>query len=377
MTDSDASGGVHQSTPSPARAIDGPTPPERRARGGRERRGLTLWLIAGGVALAALFVGVAVWASVEISAHTPQAAARTYLDALVEGDVARALHAGNIDTRSPLVTQKVYSKTGDRITNYSIRPDRIDATEARVVVTYLQGANHSTQVLTLKKSGTDMMFFARWTLEPVVLPTVKVVVEGPAQGVTVNGSNVSLGTGGSAELQALPGRYEVSAPGTASFTVGDRSATVTQLVSSGSAPSDAVSIGITFTDAGKRSADDAVNAWVSACIAQATIQPSGCSFGLVDDYPSLHLANQKWTLTTAPTFTIGPWNGHGWPVVTTAAGYATFLADFSADDGTYGTLFSEGPVPVNVEGEITGFGEDGTAVFQSIDWSGRAAQAAA
>jgi hypothetical protein len=32
---------------------------------------------------------------------------------------------------------------------------------------------------------------------------------------------------------------------------------------------------------------------------------------------------------------------------------------------------------VDVEGEITGFGKDGTATFQSIDWSGKAAQASA
>jgi hypothetical protein len=64
-------------------------------------------------------------------------------------------------------------------------------------------------------------------------------------------------------------------------------------------------------------------------------------------------------------------------VATSVPGAATFLADFSGDDGSSGTLYSEAPVPVDVEGEITGFGKDGTATFQSIDWSGKAAQASA
>lgn len=342
-----------------------------------KHRRLAIGLIAGAAALGALFIAGAVWASFETAAHTPQAAVKPYLDALVKGDVAKALHVGNIDTRSPLVSQKVYSKTADRITGYSIRPDRTGPNEASVVVKYLQGANHSTQVLTLKKTGTDLLFFTRWTLDPVELPTVKVAVDGPAQGVQVNGTDVSLGSSGNAELQALPGRYEVTLPSTASFTGGDQAATITQLESSGTKPGDAVSIGVSFTDAGQTAANNAVNAWVNGCIAQPTIQPAGCSFGLVDDYPDLHLANQKWTLASAPKYEIGPWDGHGWPVVTTTAGSATFLADFSADDGSYGTLFSEQPVPVRVEGEITGFGKDGTATFQSIDWSGKAAQASA
>jgi hypothetical protein len=360
----------------PSSQADEP-PGDETAQRRPKRRRLTIGLIAGGAALAVLFVGGAVWASFETAAHTPQAAVKPYLDALVKGDVAKALRVGDIDSRSPLVTQKVYSKTADRVTGYSIRPDRTGSNEASVVVKYLQGANHNTQVLTLKKTGTDLLFFTRWTLEPVELPTVKIAVDGPAQGVQVNGSDVPLGSSGDAELQALPGRYEVTLPSTASFTGGDQAATITQLESSGTTPGDAVSIGVSFTDAGQTAADNAVNAWVNGCIAQPTIQPAGCSFGLVDDYPDLHLANQKWTLASAPKFEIGPWDGHGWPVVTTTVGAATFLADFSADDGSYGTLFSEEPVPVRVEGEITGFGKDGTATFQSIDWSGKAAEASA
>jgi hypothetical protein len=352
-------------------------PDEQVAPKRRARRGLVAGLIGGGVLLVALIVAGAVLAWAETAAHTPQAAVKPYLDALVKGDVAKALEAGGIDSRSPLVTQRVYSKTTDRITGYSIRQGTTSADEATVTVRYVQGANRNAEVLRLKKAGTDLLFFTRWRLEPVALPTVRIAVGGPSAGVTVNGSPVTVGIDGVAELQALPGRYEVSVPATSSLTGDDRSATVARLQSSGGAPVDTVSLSRRFTKAGTQAANDAVNAWVAGCIAQPTIQPDGCSFGLTDDYPDLHLANQKWTLAAAPEFEIGPWDGRGWPVATSVPGAATFLADFSGDDGSSGTLYSEAPVPVDVEGEITGFGKDGTATFQSIDWSGKAAQASA
>lgn len=340
------------------------------------KRGLMAGLIGGGALLFALLAGGVVWASIETASHTPQAAVKPFLDALVKGDVATAVRAGNIDSRSPLISQKVYSKTADHITGYSIKPAHTSPTEATVIVRYAQGANRYTEVLHLAKSGTDLLFFTRWALEPVVLPTVRISVDGPtAGGVTVNGATVQVGAEGTADLQALPGRYNVSVPGTASLTGARRSATVTRLQSSGSAPANTASLAVRFTDAGRQAANDAVNAWVAGCVAQPTIQPVGCSFGLTDDYPDLHLSNQAWTLAAAPTFDIGPWDGHGWPVVTSSAGAATFLADFSAGDGSHGTLTSVSPVPVQVKGEIVGFDNGGKATFQSIDWSGKAAQA--
>jgi hypothetical protein len=352
--------------------------PEETPQARPKRTGLMAALIGGGALVLALIAAGAVWGSIETASHTPQAAVKPYLDALVKGDVAKAVKAGNIDTRSPLVTQKVYSKTADRVTGYSIRPGSAAGNEATVTVRYVQGANRNTEVLHLKKIGTDMLFFTRWALEPVALPAVKIAVGGPtADGVTVNESAVRVGDDGVTELQALPGRYEVSVAATASVTGDDQSATITRLQASSNAPADTATLTVRFTDAGQQAANAAVNAWVAGCIAQPTIQPEGCSFGLTDDYPDLHLSNQRWTLASAPTFEIGPWDGRGWPVVTSAAGAATFLADFSGDDGSYGTLYSQSAVPVQVEGEITGFDKSGAATFQSIDWSGKAAQATA
>jgi hypothetical protein len=222
-----------------------------------------------------------------------------------------------------------------------------------------------------------MLFFTRWRLEPITLPTVKIAVGAPAaDGITVNGTTV--GAESEMALDALPGRYDVSLPSTANYTVADKSTTISELKDSGdTSGKDVVALDATFTNAGQHAANDAVNGWVGGCIAQPTLAPTGCSFYLNNTYPELHLSNLKWTLASAPVFDIGPWDGHGWPVTTTTDGSATFLADYTADDGSSGIVFSETPVPVQVDGEITGFDKDGKAIFTSIDWSGKASQGSA
>lgn len=339
-----------------------------------KRRGLVVGLIVSGAVLIALIVGGVVWGAIQTSAHTPQAAARPYLDALVKGDVAAAVRAGHITTQSPLVTQTVYSTTADRVTGYSIRPLQTTGDQASVIVAYVQGGHRATQILRVQKTGTELFFFARWALEPVRLPTLRVAIDGPARAVTVNGANVQVDGGGASQLAALPGRYDISVAGNVNVTGDKKSATVAQLQSTGR-PAGAVALQVGLTDAGKSSGAEAVNAWVAACIAQPVLEPDGCSFALTNSRPDLTLSNAKWTLTAAPAFQVGPWDGHGWRVATTAPGSATFRADFSDADGSSGTVSSRAPVPVVVAGEITGFDKEGKAVFRSIDWSGRGTQA--
>ena len=342
-----------------------------------KRSRMLTWLIAGGAAIVVLIIAGVVWASIETASHTPQATVKPYLDALVKGDVKAAVKAGNIDTRSPLVTQKVYSKTSQHVTGYSIEPAHTVGSEATVTVKYRQGSSRYSEVLRLKNTGRDMLFFTRWRLEPITLPTVKIAVGAPAaDGITVNGATV--GAESEMALDALPGRYNVSLPSTANYTVADKSTTISDLKDTGdTSGKDVVALEATFTNAGQHAANDAVNGWVAACIAQPTLTPTGCSFYLNNTYPELHLSNLKWTLASAPVFDIGPWDGHGWPVTTTTDGSATFLADYTADDGSSGIVFSEAPVPVQVDGEITGFDKDGKAIFTSIDWSGKASQGSA
>ncbi|MHA7985416.1 hypothetical protein ACX9R5_06375 [Rathayibacter sp. CAU 1779] len=351
----------------------GPTASPGGSKLRRRRVGLLVGLIGGGVALLAVIVLGAVWFASETASHTPQAAARPYLDALVKGDVKKAVALGSIDTHSPLVTDAVYAKTQDRITGYTIAKGSTGDSAASVEVTYTQDGNRHTDTLLLTKSGTDLLFFPHWTLKPITLPHIAVSLAAPdGAALRVNGTAISGVGGRSTNLDVLPGTYAVTLADNPAYQAMSKQLPVTTLGDeSSSTPAGTANIAATLTDAGVASASAAVKAWVAACIAQQSIQPDGCSFGLIDDYPDVTLTNQHWTLVDSPAFDIGDWDGTGWTVTTTAAGSATFSADASTSDGRYGTLTSQDPVAVQVAGHITGFDANGTATFVSIDWSGK------
>lgn len=360
---------------------DGPIDEAASPQPARKRTGLLIGLIGGGVLLLALLVGGGAWFAVQTAAHTPQAAARPYLSALAAGDVATIKRLGHITTTSPLVTQKVYAKTQGHITAYSVRPGQTSGQTATVIVGYTQNGHRHSETLALKKTGTDMLFFTTWKLESVRLPTLKVAFDAPGTATaTVNGAAVKPDSTGTAIVDALPGDYDVELADNRDYEADGASLWVTALTGKATTPTSLVTLQARLTDAGTTAAKAAVNAWVASCIAQHTITPSGCSFGLINDYPDLTLTNQKWTLVKAPEFDVGlggggDWEDGGWIVTTVTPGSATFSADASASDGRYGTLTSVSPVRVSVEGAITGFDGKGDAIFRSIDWSGKEATA--
>ncbi|NNC11947.1 hypothetical protein HII28_08645 [Planctomonas sp. JC2975] len=349
----------------------GPTSAAQKPR--RRGVGLLIGLILGGLALLAATVLGAVWFASEAVSHTPQAAAVPYLTALAKGDVKKAVALGRIDTHSPLVTDAAYAKTQDRITGYSIAKASIGDSAASVQVTYTQDGDRHTDTLLLTKSGTDLLFFPRWTLKPITLPHITVSVGAPdGAALQVNGTAITGAGERSTNLDVLPGTYNVRLADNPAYQAVSKQLPVTALNGEAAGtPVGTASLAAMLTDAGIASASTAVNAWVAACIAQQTIQPDGCSFGLIDDYPDVTLTNQHWTLVDAPSFDVGDWDGTGWTVTTTAAGSATFSADAATSDGRHGTLTSQDPVAVQVAGHITGFDANGKAIFVSIDWSGK------
>lgn len=337
----------------------------------RRRTGLLLGLIGGGVLVLGLFAGVGMWSVSEYNAHTPQAAARPYLEALVSGNVADIKRLGHISTTSPLVTQDAYSETNGHITAFSARTAARDSTSAQVTVTYTQDGSRHSELLSMKRVGTDLLLFPKWRLEPVTLPSVRVDLSAPkGAGVTVNGIAVGSESGGTALVSVLPGDYTVGIGENPDYTATEQSVTVSNLTAPSNASEKSVSLTATLTDAGSKAAIAATNAWVASCIAQPTYAPAGCSFGLVNDHPEYHLSNQKWTLVTAPDVAIGAWaeEGGGWLVTTTSPGEATYRADLSTDNGRYGEMYSVDPLKVKVAGVVTGFDAHGRATFRSIPW---------
>ena len=367
----------HPEPPSHWQAPASPPPIAMRPK----RTGLFVGLIGGGILLLALIIGGGAWFAVQTAAHTPQAAARPFLTALASGDVAAIKRLGHISTTSPLVSQRVYSKTQGHITAYRVRPGTSDSQSATVLVTYTQNGDRHTETLSLEKTGTDLLFFPTWKLEPVKLPTIGVQLEAPADSsAVVNGVPVQRDGASTALVDVLPGDYDIELADSRYYQADGQSLWITALQASGSKPTTSVTLQARLTESGRTAATAAVNTWVTDCIAQQTITPSGCSFGLLDDYPDVRLTNQRWTLVKAPQFDIGlanggDWEDGGWIVTTVTPGSATFRADASLSDGRSGTLTSLAPVKVSVEGAVTGFDAHGHATFRSIDWSGKEATA--
>ncbi len=351
----------------------GPQPGGAPAGAPRPRRtGLLVVLIGSGALLLVLVVGGVLWFVLQANAHTPQASVRPFMDALVKGDVSLAVSRGGIHTTSPLVTQKAYDSVKGHVSSYSVRGVSTGSRTATVEVGFRQGGEPHSQTLELTRTGTDMLFFPHWTLRPIRLPSVRLDLRAPHDAVvTVGGVTVDAGDA-LTPLEALPGDYPVSLRGTAQFSAAQETARITGISSSGQPAPATVELTAALTDAGKKAATDAVNAWVASCIAQQSYQPTGCSFGLINSYPDLQLSNQRWNLLAPPEFTIGDWDGTGWRVQTTRPGSASYSADAASSDGRRGTFYSPSPVNVAVSGEITGFAKDGTATFTSIDWSGKA-----
>lgn len=349
-----------------AQAPTHPTPrtPEQAAR----RRRLLVGVIGGSALLLVLVVAGAVTFATMSASHRPEATVRDYLGAVQAGEVERAmaLDGTEVGDGDVLLTDDAYAAAADRVDGFRVGGTATGGEEAQVeaVVHRSDGSTH-TQEFRLVRDGRDLLFFDRWVLRPVDLGTVSVQVAGPASAeIAVDGAPVTRGADGSLSLKAFPGSYEVAlAAENDSYT-----ATPTTAVVEGIDGSNAPTLlTATLTPSGTAAASAAVDAWVASCIASTDLMPTGCSFGLYDTESGRYtLSGQKWTLESAPQYTVGDWQDGGWTVVTTTPGSATFSAEGVDAAGNRGTYSSLAPVPVRVGGLISDVTADGATFTSSV-----------
>ena len=341
-----------------------PRTPEQAAR----RRRLLVGVIGGSALLLVLVVAGAVTFATMSASHRPEATVQDYLGAVRAGEVERAMALDGTEASDGdvLLTDEAYAAADDRVDGFRVGSVATDDDDAQVeaVVHRSDGSTHAQQ-FTLVRDGRDLLFFDRWALQPVDLGTVAVQVAGPASAeVAVDGTPVTRGSDGSVELKAYPGSYEV-APATENDSYTATSATAVVEGVETAAPPTLVTT--TLTPSGVTAANAAVDAWVAGCVASTDLRPEGCSFGLYDTESGRYtLTGQKWTLESAPQFTVGDWQDGGWTVSTTTPGSASFTAegvDAAGNRGTYGSL---APVPVRVGGLISDVTGDGATFTSSV-----------
>ncbi|MGU3410796.1 hypothetical protein ACLBWP_11855 [Microbacterium sp. M1A1_1b] len=327
-------------------------------------RGPLIGIIAGGAAVVLLLVAGVVGYSVQTDSHSADRPVRAFLDDLSAGKVDDALRSAGIrHTKSDvLLTDAAYAKAKDRVTGYRITAVQPDGDTATVSAYLTQAGRQVPATFTLDKTGTDWGVFPIWKLQAPRLGAVDLTVQGPPNTtVTVAGQRERTDSSGGLTLSALPGAYAVAVDGGKWFSAPTETAAVRGFGSSAGSP---VSLTTEMTDAGKQAATDAVNAWVDRCIASTSTKPEGCSFYAYGENPANTYTNQKWTLDSRPTVTVGEWLPKGWTITTSSFGSATYTADFTGPSGA-GTA-TAGPINVNASGYITGFSDSGATFASAV-----------
>lgn len=261
-----------------------------------------------------LVAGVITVNLVQQYAFGPAEPVETYLDALVAGEAeaSRNLIGDGAGRQDALLTDEVYGAAPGRISGYEISDTSTSGNSATVTAEVAQGGSTSSVGFTLTRSGRTGLIFDEWRLDgPEPVADIRFVVPEHLDALTVNGAEVLLPAGDadrypglrSVVLPALPGEYVVAPPApTRYLSYGDEQRiTVT--------PDPATPPGGVLFDAIPTPAleADAVARVVTAldgCIASTEDSPAGCPnrsylFGDPED-----VRDPRWTLDSAPTFTL-------------------------------------------------------------------------
>ena len=167
----------------------------------------------------------------------------------------------------------------------------------------IDGSRLHTEFM-LESTGTEWLFFNKWSFVPTPLPTVDITVVNSSE-ATVNGVPVNMPNGRNSFAVFYPGEYEASLNGEY-FAAPPTRATV----SAGRPPAPAEP-----ADAGHRRTEPSrgrkVKEFLDTCAAEADKQQK-----LQPDCPFYHVTNNrvmpgtiKWSITDYPKVTIEPFDG--------------------------------------------------------------------
>ena len=240
--------------------------------------------------------------------YSPEHQVGLYLDALRDGDGAKAL--GLLNATVPEGANPALLD-GEALRSAAAPLEDVQVGEARdtgndhveVPVTYLLAGSEHTTAFPLRLIDREWGFFNVWRFEETVLPTAEVSVVNSV-GATVNGIAVGL-PGGAASLATFyPTVVEAeytdeyfAAPAQQAFVVGHDS------------PPPALVLATEATPQLTQAAEDQLRAFLDDCAGQTVFQPTNCPF----NYPtSERLAGSiDWSIEDYPTASITATDG-GW-----------------------------------------------------------------
>ena len=197
-------------------------------------------IVAGGV-VGALVLGVLAWivlGQIGKRYFGPEGVALDYASAVVDGRASDAIEAGQInvaDRHRLLLTDDVYQSVDGPPAAAEVTDveESEDGESATVTLEFEQGGQRFTQTVEADRAGRQKLFFPKWELQPVELPSASLTVA--ADKVEVGDQTVDLaehaepdderlaplGTDDESQppsyrvnLPALPGKYSFGLPST-------------------------------------------------------------------------------------------------------------------------------------------------------------------
>lgn len=269
-------------------------------------RAAAAWLFG---LLAVIAAGIITIQLVSTNLYGPQQPIRDYLQAMRDGNGAKALGLlrANIPPASPaLLDGEALKQAAAGIEDVKIgQPQNIGNQRVKINVAYSADNTPHSADFTLEPVGTEWMFFSKWQLTPITLPTMNVSVVN-SEVVEIN--NVTVGTPGGRGTFAtfFPGNYRASLQGPL-FEAPER----VVLVENGKSVPQTATLITQPSAALNNQVDARLKEYLDGCSRQAVLLPTGCPLGW-------RTANRvaspiTWTITEYPQAQITAYGG-GWSI---------------------------------------------------------------
>jgi len=264
------------------------------------------WLLGLMLAVAVAIVSINL---VNDSIAGPQQPVREYLSALQKGDGEKALGLlrASVPQSNPAMLDGTALQTAAaRISDVKIgEAEERGANRAMVPLDYaIDGARQRSEFL-LERSGTEWLFFHKWSFVPAPLPVLDVTVVNSSE-ATVNGVPVNMPNGRNSFAVFYPGEYEAALNGQY-FAAPSTRATVAD----GSARPASLNLLTEATGALKEAVSGKVKEFLDSCAEEADKEQK-----LQPDCPFYHATNNRvqdgsidWSITQYPTVSIEPFGG--------------------------------------------------------------------
>ncbi|MGG5175672.1 hypothetical protein ACQQCD_11785 [Pseudarthrobacter sp. J1763] len=265
------------------------------------------WLTGLLLAIAAAIVTITL---VNNGAAGPQEPVREYLAALHNGDGAKALGLlrANVPAANAAMLDGAALKTASsRVDDVKLgSPEPRDGGQMMVPVEYTIDGSHLKTEFLLEKTGTQWLFFNKWSLVPSTLPTVNVSVVNSVE-VELNGKPVNAPNGKASFAVFYPGEYEASYT-SEYFTAAPQRATVT----SAREELPGLNLATQANTALRNAVGGQLKKYLDDCAAEATKQQQ-----LQPNCPFYHVSTNrvedgtiKWAIKDYPKVSIEPFEGH-------------------------------------------------------------------